>query len=128
MKCRKTRMGLSILAGGLSFVGSSQAADLIVNGSFENPTNGWKYFLSYNYSSPFFTGPAIPAGEAPGSLYSWRHASALNAWTSFVTPTNESDHLQFNLRFADSQTVNLTNALTGAAIDGGLGRYSFSAW
>jgi hypothetical protein len=44
-------LGLSILAGGLSFVGSANAIDLIINGSFENPNAGeWKYFYPYNYS------------------------------------------------------------------------------
>ncbi len=120
-------MGISILAGGLSFVGAANAIDLITNGSFEG-TNGWKYFKTYNYSLPYFTGPAIPAAENPGSRYSWDHASALNAWDNFVTPTNETDHLQFNLQFADSQTVALTNAMTGPAVDAGFGRYSFSSW
>src|SRR5437899_7571501 len=129
MKRDRSSIGLSILAGGLSFVGTANATDLIVNGSFENANAGeWKYFQTYNYSAAYFTGPPVPAAENPGSLYSWRHASALNAWDSFVTPTNETDHLQYNLQFADSQTVNLTNALTGAAVDAGLGRYSFSSW
>ena len=39
MKTTKTRMGLSILTGALSFVGSANAIDLIVNGSFETGTN-----------------------------------------------------------------------------------------
>src|SRR5436190_23900200 len=38
MKSRNT-MGLSILAGGLAFVGSANAVDLIVNGSFEDGQN-----------------------------------------------------------------------------------------
>src|SRR5439155_19248861 len=128
MKTRRSQLGLSILAGGLSFVGSANAVDLITNGSFENGSTGWLYFRTYNYSAAYFTGAPIPASEGPGSLYSWRHANAANAWSSFVTPTNETDHLQYNLRFADAQTVNLTNALTGAAIDSGLGQYTFSAW
>jgi hypothetical protein len=129
MKRDRSSLGLSILAGGLSFVGTANAADLIINGSFENPNAGeWKYFQTYNYSAAYYTGPAVPAAENPGSVYSWRHASAVNAWDSFVTPTNETDHLQYNLQFADAQTVSLTNALTGAAIDAGLGRYSFSSW
>src|SRR6266480_1230031 len=125
MKTNRTKLGLSILAGGLSFVGSVNAVDLLTNGSFENPTGGWLYFRTYNYSAAYYAGPAVPASEGPGSIYSWRHASVSGAWSSFVTPTNETDHLQYNLRFADAQTVNLTNALTGAAIDGGLGQYTF---
>ena len=40
MKNKKFRLGLSILAGGLSFVGAANATDLIVNGSFELPSDG----------------------------------------------------------------------------------------
>jgi hypothetical protein len=129
MKTKRSRLGLSILAGGLSFVGSANAVDLIVNGSFENPNAGeWKYFNTYNYSQAYFTGPPVPASEGPGSIWSWQHGSAYGAWANFVTPTNEVDHLQYNLQFADSQTVNLTNALVGTAIDAGLGHYTFSSW
>jgi hypothetical protein len=129
MRPRKSGLGLSIIAGGLSFVGGANATDLIVNGSFENANAGeWKYYQLYNYSQAYFTGPSVPAAENPGMKWSWRHASAANAWLNFVTPTNETDHLQYNLQWADSQTVNLTNALPGSAIDAGLGRYSFSSW
>src|SRR5215471_15711866 len=128
MKNKRSNLGLSILAGGLSFVGAASAVDLIVNGSFENPTNSWKYFGTYNYTAAYYTGPAVPASEGPGLLYGWRHASALNAWTNFVTPTNLADHLQFNLPFANSQTVSLTNGVTAAGIDAGRGRYTFSSW
>jgi len=125
---KTSRRGLAILAGGLSFVGSANAIDLIVNGSFETGTNGWLYFNTYNYSQAYFTGPPVPASEVPGSIWSWEHPSASGAWDNFVKPTNEVDHLQYNLQWANSQTVNLTNALTGSAIDAGLGRYAFSSW
>ena len=129
MKTRRSRLGLSILAGGLSFVGSASAVDLIVNGSFENASGGeWKYYATYNHSTSYFGGPPIPDTENPGANFSWRHSSAYGTWDNFVTPTNEVDHLQYNLQWADSQTVNLTNALAGTAIDAGLGRYSFSSW
>ncbi len=129
VKTRRSRVGLSIIAGGLSFVGSANAIDLIVNGSFENPNGGeWKYFNTYNYSQAYFTGPPVPASENPGSLWSWQHGSAFGSWANFVTPTNETDHLQYNLIYADSQTVNLTNALAGSAIDAGSGQYIFGSW
>jgi len=129
MRTTKTRLGLSILTGALSFVGSANAVDLIANGSFESANGGeWKYFGTYNYTAQYFTGSPIPSAETPGLAYSWKHASADGAWSNFVTPTNEVDHLQYNLQWADSQTVSLTNAVTGAAIDSGLGRYSFSSW
>src|SRR5437764_1359993 len=129
MKTTRTRLGLSILAGGLSFVGGASALDLISNGSFENANGGeWKYFAVYNHSTSYFAGPPIPSSEGPGAKFSWRHANASGAWSNFVTPTNEADHLQFNLQWANAQTVNLTNALSTAAIDGGLGQYTFSSW
>jgi hypothetical protein len=129
MKTHRSKLGLSIIAGGLSFVGSASAVDLIVNGSFENPNGGeWKYFNTYNYSQAYFIGPAVPGSENPGTTWSWQHGSVFGSWANFVTPTNEADHLQFNLIYANSQTVNLTNALTTAAIDGGLGQYTFSSW
>src|SRR5215475_12020529 len=116
MKTNRSKLGLSIIAGGLSFVGSANAIDLIVNGSFENPNAGeWKYYLTYNHTQAYFTGADIPGTEVPGTKYSWRHASALNAWESFVTPTNLTDFLQYTLQYADAQMVNLTNALTGTA-------------
>ena len=129
MKTRKSRLGLSILAGGLSFVGAANAMDLIVNGSFENPNAGeWKYFKTYNYSSAYYDGKAVPTSENPGNLYSWRHASAEGAWDNFVTPTNLTDFLQYDLQFANSQTVYLTNALSAAGVDAGHGVYTFSSW
>jgi len=129
VKTRSSKLGLSIIAGGLSFVGSANALDLILNGSFENfGGSEWKYFNTYNYSNAYFTGPPVPASENPGASWSWQHGSAFGAWANFVTPTNEADHLQFNLIYANSQTFNLTNALNNAAIDAGLGRYTFSSW
>lgn len=131
VKNRSSKLGLSIIAGGLSFVGSANAVDLILNGSFENfGGSEWKYFSTYNYSPAysFFTGPPVPSAENPGTSWSWQHASAFGAWANFVTPTNEADHLQFNLVYANCQTVNVTNALSAAAIDSGLGLYLFSSW
>ncbi len=129
MKTHRSRLGLSIIAGGLSFVGAANAVDLIVNGSFENPNGGeWKYYGTYNYATPYFTGAQIPASENAGSVWSWNHASANGAYSNFVTPTNLTDFLQYDLQYADSQTVSLTNAITGPAIDSGLGRYTFSSW
>lgn len=127
MRMRKSRLGLSIIAGGLSFVGSAQAIDLITNGSFET-TGSWKYFGTYAFSTAYFSGPPIPASENPGNQFATTEASDFSAWDHFVTPTNLTDHMAFNLRYAGSQTVTLTNALTGTAIDAGLGRFTFSCW
>jgi hypothetical protein len=106
-------MGLSILTGGLAFVGAANATDLIVNGSFEeDPSIGWTgYFKTYNYSAAYFTGPPIPEAEEPGSLYSWRHGLAEGNYTGPAT-----------------QTVDLTLGASASEIDSGLGQFSFSTW
>src|SRR5262249_6934350 len=96
-----------------------------VNGSFENTTGWVGYFKTYNYSAAYFTGPPVPASEGPGSLYSWRHASASGAWGNFVTPAGDPTEALAN---ACTQVMFLTNALTAAAIDAGLGQYTFSSW
>jgi hypothetical protein len=122
MKTPNTTRGLAILAGGLAFVGSANAVDLIVNGSFEDVTppqaditpNGWVGVCrGYNYSAAYFTGPPIPAAENPGNIYTWRHRG--NAGDeAFATPL--------------TQTVNLLGGATAADIDAGRGQYTFSAW
>src|SRR5688572_13372339 len=68
-----TRMGLSILTSGLTFVGSAGAVDLIINGSFEEEgrvpsgsvLTGWTGFMgTYNHSGEvYYAGPPIPASE-----------------------------------------------------------------
>src|SRR5206468_10707056 len=82
---RPTRkMGLAVLAGGLSFVGSAEAAELITDGSFENTTaggspivevggtanpglgGGWSSFSTYLYST-LYTLPG-PTGYGPQYL------------------------------------------------------------
>jgi len=129
MKHSKSRLGMSILAGSLSFVGSANAIDLITNGSFENPSpSGWQYFSTYTYSQAYFAGPPIPASENPGSSYSWRQSLAFSDWDHFDTPTNLTDFLTYDLRYAASQSVYLTNAVTTSAIDANAGQYTFSTW
>src|SRR5437867_4966386 len=112
MKTSST-MGLSILAGGLAFVGSANAVDLIVNGSFESgPGVGWVgYFQTYNYSAAYYSGPPIPASEDPGDNYSWRHGIANFDYSGPLT-----------------QQVNLAPTVSETDIDAGRGTYTFSAW
>jgi hypothetical protein len=140
-KPNPTTAGLAILAGGLSFVGSAQAVDLIINGSFETVAGGtvvangahrdgtetgWTGILSsYNYADVYFTGPPIPASENPGSFYSWRHQSAINAYSLFSTPTSDLSYVTiYSLR----QIVTLTNAINASDIDSGRGHFTYSAW
>ncbi len=127
MKNRRFRLGLSILAGGLSFVGAANATDLIVNGSFELPSDGswnwapeghcgdwsgnictggsstcadaigWQCFAQYNFSQTYYDGPPIPASENPGNFYSFRQATAWTDWQHFSTPQGETQFLDGNM-------------------------------
>jgi hypothetical protein len=123
-------MGLSILAGGLSFVGAANAVDLILNGSFEAITGGtpnsynsitdgtlagWDGVVSgISYGFNYFSGPVIPASETPGLVYSWNQDGDATHSTGYTN--------------ALTQTVNLTNGVSAANIDAGVGQYTFSAW
>lgn len=113
MKTSRSSTGLSILAGGLTFVGTVGATDLIVNGSFEDDVGvGWTgHFGIYNYSANYFLGPPVPASENPGTRWSWQHGVALGNYTGPCF-----------------QTVDLTAAASGADIDAGRGQFTFSAW
>jgi phosphatidylinositol-3-phosphatase len=137
----KSKTGVAILTGALSFVGAANAIDLIQNGSFESIAGGtpqyggitdgtapgWNGVVStLPYSGTvYFAGPAIPASESPGSYHSWRHQSAAGAYSSFSTPTAD---LSYVTNYALKQTVSLTNAVNGGDIDAGRGQYAFSAW
>jgi hypothetical protein len=122
-------MGLSIIAGGLAFVGSANATDLIVNGSFEADgdlkesggtpgatPSGWSGFLqTYTHSEMYFAGPDIPAEENPGIHYTWQHRAVQGVNGDAGVPQV-------------TQTVNLTAAVSAADIDAGQAQYTFSAW
>ena len=124
MKSSST-LGLSILTGGLAFVGSANAVDLIVNGSFETEgringgsvLTGWSGFMgTYNHSGEaFYAGPPIPVTEMPGAVYSWQHRAVSGANGPAGVPQV-------------TQMVILTTAVTSTDIDAGRGQYVFSAW
>src|SRR5216684_4966051 len=113
-----SRRGLAILAGGLSFVGAVNAADLVVNGSFESVTGGTPQYggrtdgtetgwngavSSLPYSGAFYAGPAIPPSENPGPFHSWRQQSGVGAYSAFTTPTTDLSYVTID---ALKQTVN----------------------
>ncbi len=120
MKTKKTRLGLAILAGGLSFVGSASALDIVIDGSYETSlTNlvgivgtggdsgagidgGWTAFTSYAYSANYTQ--AGPSGS--GQVY--------------LRPYSPNQTV--------SQIDSLTRAITTAQIDGSQGQYNVSAW
>src|SRR5262245_18917606 len=124
-----SRMGLAVLTGGLAFVGSASATELIVDGSFENTVpssnpvvkvggthepavgGGWTLFSTYLYSTLY----TLPGPANSGLQYLRPYASG----TYGITQSSQ----------VMTQTVNLvTSSLTGAEIDQGLGEYTMSAW
>src|SRR5271157_2624110 len=157
MKNNRSRLGLSILAGGLSFVGAANATDLIVNGNFALPSDGsgnygqacggfsgnlctggtstcaqalgWQSFLQYNFSLAYYDGPPIPASENPGNYYSFSQSAGWTDWLHFTTPQSETGFIDLNMAQYDaSETVMLTDAVSAADIDANNGQYTFSAW
>ncbi|HZR21405.1 MAG TPA: PA domain-containing protein [Verrucomicrobiae bacterium] len=130
------RMGLATLAGGLAFVGSAEAVELVVDGSFESATpptpgsivslggtsnpgigGGWSIFSTYAYS----TGYALPltngVGQAIGGVQFLRPYPPDSTGISHSSDTV-------------TQMVSLTasTTLTPAKIDAGQATYTMSAW
>jgi hypothetical protein len=127
MKRKNSRLGLSILAGGLSFVGATNAMDIVIDGSYESSTNnlngfigqggndaggidgGWTSFSTYTYSANY-TQPG-PAGSGQVYLRPYPPTGSVPASRTTV-----------------SQIDSLTRAITTAQIDGSQGQYTVSAW
>ena len=120
MRTKKSRLGLSILAGGLSFVGTASAIDIVIDGSYESSTNNLSGFVGQ--------GGDNAAGIDGG-------------WTSFTTYTYSAGYTQpgpagsgqvYLRPYAPNQTVsqvdNLARAITTAQIDSSQGQYTASAW
>lgn len=119
MKQRNTK-GLAILAGGLAFVGTAQAIDLIIDGSFENTTG---------------TGIVRNGGTAnPGVGGGWTTFSTYLYSTEYANAGPAGCGLQFLRPYAPSQSITQSVSLTASTsltptdIDGGQGRYKVSAW
>ena len=129
-ECASKRMGLAVLAGGLAFVGTAEATELILDGSFENtkPSNspiirvggkttpgvggGWSTFSTYLYSTLY----TMPGPTGSGDAFLRPYA----AGTAGISQS--SDHVV--------QLVSLTTGtgLTTTKIDAGSGLFKFSAW
>src|ERR1041385_3874679 len=123
MKTNRSKLGLSILAGGLSFVGSASAIDLVIDGSHESSTNnlngiigvggndnagidgGWTHFSTYTYSANY----TQPGPTGCGDVY--------------LRPYNSGGGSSVVM-----QTNSLTRAITTAQIDGSQGQFTLSAW
>src|ERR1043165_8130575 len=117
---RRNRKGLAIPAGGLSFVGTTQAIDLIIDGSFENTTGA---------------GIVRNGGTAnPGVGGGWSSFSTYLYSTLYTLPCPAGSGLQFLRPYDPNQVVrqlmSLTAAttLTPAKIDAGQGSFTMSAW
>src|SRR5437016_14199658 len=116
------RMGLAVLAGGLAFVGSAEATELITDGSFEN-------------TSPS-SNPVVKVGgsDNPGVGGGWSTFSTYLYSTLYTMPGPAGSGLQFLRPYAPNQVVtqlmSLTAAttLTPAKIDGGQASFTMSAW
>src|SRR2546425_9775696 len=125
------RMGLTVLAGGLAFVGSAEATELVIDGSFENTTTpssspivkvggtpspgvggGWSTFSTYLYSTLY----TLPGPANSGAQYLRPYGSG----TGGITQSSQT------VTQAMSLTANTT--LIPARIDSGAGRYTLSAW
>ena len=128
MKNRRTRIGLSILTGSLSFVGAAQRDGPDHQRQFRKPCRA-RVEISMTPTPRTTTRdqPSQPRKALAPHILGITTA-LLSLTKNFVTPTNLTDHLQYNLQWANSQTVNLTNAITPAGIDAGLGRFTFSSW
>ena len=115
-------MGLAVLAGGLSFVGSAEATELITDGSFENTTAGGS--------------PIVKVGGTanPGLGGGWSSFSTYLYSTLYTLPGPAGSGLQYLRPYAPNQVVtqlmSLTAAttLTPAKIDGGQASFTMSAW
>jgi hypothetical protein len=133
MRNKRSLVGLSILAGGLSFVGDARSVELVVDGSYESSTNnivqtsfnepvgmggsaspgidgGWTTFSAYSYSSGYTQNG--PAGS--GQVY-------LRPYPPNVAGIPESS-------ISVSQTNSVTRAITTSQIDASQGQYVVSAW
>jgi hypothetical protein len=113
-------MGLAVLAGGMAFVGTAQAVDVIVDGNFENTTGSG---IVRNGGTP---NPGVGGGWTTFStyLYSTEYANPgpANCGIQFLRPYDAGQSI--------TQWVSLTasTGLTPTDIDGGQGRYTISAW
>ena len=113
-------MGLAVLAGGLAFVGTAQAIDVIIDGNLENTTGSG---IVRNGGTP---NPGVGGGWSTFSTYLYS--------TEYANPGPAGSGIQFLRPYAPSQSVTqlvsltASTSLTPTDIDGGQGRYTVSAW
>src|SRR5262245_14105192 len=99
---RNSNNGLAILAGGMAFVGSASAVDIIVDGNLENTTGagivrnggkpnpgvggGWTTFSTYLYSTEY-ANPG-PAGCGIQFLRPYAPNQSITQWVSLTNLTS----------------------------------------
>jgi hypothetical protein len=128
-------MGMAALAGGLAFVGTAEAVELLVDGNFENTSTssspvvktggkanpgiggGWSTFSTYLYSTGYTLPLTNGAGVAIGG------AQFLRPY-----PPGAQGITQSSDTVAQLVSLTASTALTDAKIDSGLASYTMSAW
>ncbi len=125
----RSRIGLAALAGGLAFVGSAEAVELVVDGSFENTTPSSNPVVKVGGTNA----PAVDAGWSIFStyLYSTQYTMPLAAGgLQFLRPYAAGLYGISQSSTNVDQTVSLTarTTLTPSKIDAGEGQYTLSAW
>jgi hypothetical protein len=133
MRNKRSLVGLSILAGGLSFVGDARATDIVVDGSYESSTNN---IAMTSYNQPVGMGgsdtPGIDGGWTTFSAYSYSSGYTQNGPAGsgqvYLRPYPPNVAGIPSSRHTVSQTNSLTRAITTTQIDGAQGQYSLSAW
>jgi hypothetical protein len=115
-------MGLAVLAGGLAFVGTADATELIIDGSFENTTAGGSPIVKLGGTA----NPGVGGGWSSFSTYLYS--------TLYTLPGPAGSGQQFLRPYAPNQVVTqlmsltATTTLTPAKIDGGQASFAMSAW
>ena len=121
MKISKSRIGLSILAGGISFAGSASALDLIIDGSYESSTNN---IVSTVVRSGGMADPGVDNGWTPFTTYTYAagytQAGAAGSGQVYLRPYSPNQTV--------AQTNTLSRAITTTQIDSSSGQYTVSAW
>jgi hypothetical protein len=129
-------MGLAALAGGLAFVGSAEAVELVIDGGFENTADapgfttvgigglthpgvngGWSIFSTYKYSTSY----TMPLTNGIGANIGG--AQFLRPYPAGAYGVNNSSQTVTQL-----VSLTATTTLTPAKIDAGLGAFTMSAW
>jgi hypothetical protein len=124
------RMGIAVLSGGVAFVGTASATEMILDGSFENVQSSSKAIVKVGG----IANPAVGQGWSTFStyLYSTQYtlAGPPNSGQGFLRPYPSGTYGVSQSSDTVLQTVDLLSGtgLTTSKIDAGQGAYQMSAW